>query len=374
MSQILAAHSGSVEATSQQKGGPNSDQASAGTWQSQMKSAVRDGKQLCELLGLSPELACRSAAAEFPVFAPMSYVARMKPEDASDPLLQQVLARSIEVSSKAGTGSLSEAAGLPSQSQLPLARSGCEDPVGDLNAERAPGLLQKYRRRVLMITTGACAVHCRYCFRRHYPYDSVPKGKSGLQGSIDLIARDSSIDEVILSGGDPLTLPDERLSWLCSQLDDINHVRRIRFHTRVPVVIPQRVCESLLEWVSASRSAMFFVLHFNHANEINDSVRQAMQELRKAGATLLNQAVLLCDVNSTWEAQRDLCLSLADMQVLPYYLHQLDPVRGAMHFEVSDEEAIAIHARLQAELPGYAVPKLVREIAGMESKTPVTEL
>lgn len=344
MTQILAAERRVVEATSEQ----------SASWRKWMKSAFRDGRRLCEHLGIDPAWACSAAVDQFPVFAPLPYVNRMRTGDPHDPLLRQVLASHEEVT------------GLQNRSGTAL-----EDPVGDLDAERAPGLLQKYRRRVLLITTGACAVHCRYCFRRHYPYDSAPKGQQAMRRVVREIARDPNVDEVILSGGDPLTLADDQLAWLVAELNAIEHVKRIRLHTRVPVVIPDRVCQSLVEWVAASRAVVYVVLHVNHAQEIDNEVAQAIERLWRAGASLLNQAVLLHGVNDSFDAQRALCLALADLRVLPYYLHQLDPVRGGMHFEVSDRRAVELHQQLLAELPGYAVPRLVREIAGEASKSPL---
>ncbi|MEZ6135403.1 MAG: KamA family radical SAM protein [Pirellulaceae bacterium] len=373
--QILAANASSVEATLN-RGIASLPQPSTTkplqpvSWQQAMKAAIRSGRELCEHLGLPPELACKSSESDFPVFAPLEYVSRMQFGDAHDPLLIQVLGQSLE---------------------MQFDPAGSRDPVGDLAARRTgdqtefaenfdpvlnstevqPGLLQKYRRRVLMITAGACAVHCRYCFRRHFPYETVPKGKVGWQAALDAIAHDHSIDEVILSGGDPLTVTDGLLSWLVERLNAIHHIQRIRVHTRVPVVIPQRVTPGLLKIVSRSRAAMVFVLHFNHSHEIDEHVRGALRALRLAGSTLLNQAVCLRDVNDSLEQQRALCLTLVNAQVIPYYLHQLDLVQGATHFAVDDARVIDIVEGLRRELPGYAVPKLVREIAGQPSKTPV---
>ncbi|MCA9134127.1 MAG: EF-P beta-lysylation protein EpmB, partial [Planctomycetales bacterium] len=341
MAEILASRGPSVEATLRP----------VASWPEALKGAIRSGAELCRQLQLPPELASDEAESDFPVFAPLEYVRRMKLGDAQDPLLRQVL-------------------GVPQETSDPL--SGQRDAVGDLAAVRAPGLLHKYDRRVLMITSGVCAVHCRYCFRRHFPYQTAPKGRAGWQQSLEIIAADPSIDEVILSGGDPLTLADEPLRSLVADIQDIPTIRRIRLHTLVPVVIPQRVCEPLLAWVRQSRLPIYFVLHFNHANEIDAAVAKAVDQLRRAGATLLNQAVLLRGVNDSVAAQSELCLRLVDLQILPYYLHQLDRVQGALHFEVSDERALAIAQALPAHLPGYAVPKLVRETAGEPSKTLLT--
>lgn len=350
MAEILTINSHSVEATLSE---PVS-------WQQAMKRAIRSGRALCDLLGLdpwapapkgigNPSLA-QLAESDFPVFVPWEYAARMRPGDVDDPLLRQVLAVAAERAADP-TGML--------------------DPVGDLAAERVPGLLHKYDSRVLLVTTGACAVHCRYCFRRHYPYHTAPRGRENWKPALATIAADQTLDEVILSGGDPLTLADDALAWLVDQLDNLAHIRRIRVHTRVPVVIPQRINDSLLAWVSATHTPLYFVLHFNHERELDTATTAALERLRRAGATLLNQAVLLRGVNDTLEAQRDLCLKLVDHHVLPYYLHQLDLVQGALHFEVSDEHAVDLIESLRSQLPGYAVPKLVREVAGQHSKTPI---
>jgi len=317
------------------------------TWQEALKNAIRSGADLCQRLQIPLQAACGTAESDFPVFAPLEYVSRMQPGNPRDPLLLQVLASTQELG-EPGVGLI--------------------DAVGDAAAERLPGLLQKYQRRALMITTGVCAVHCRYCFRRHYPYSAVPKGKTGWQPALDAIAADLSLDEVILSGGDPLTLTDGLLSWLIARIGEIQHIRRLRIHTRVPVVIPQRIGPKLLAWVGSTRLPIYMVLHFNHPAEVDANVENALKQLRQAGVTLLNQAVLLRNVNDSLQTQCELCLKLVDNQVLPYYLHQLDPVQGALHFGVSDEKAIEIANRLADQLPGYAVPKLVREVAGQRSK------
>jgi EF-P beta-lysylation protein EpmB len=342
------------------------------TWQQAMKRAVRSGRQLCELLQLPPaELVSLAAEQDFPVFAPRELIARMRVGDPGDPILRQVLGVPEELSAAPATIDVSQPSTADEVASRRAAHAPMLDPVGDLQAQRGPGLLQKYDGRALLITSGACAVHCRYCFRRHFPYDAAQPGKVGWARSLDILRADDSLDEVILSGGDPLTVTDDSLRWLIAELNAIPHIRRIRIHTRVPVVIPQRICASLLEWVESSRAAIYFVLHFNHPNEIDPQVEQSIKLLRQSGCTLLNQAVLLRHVNDSAAVQRELCQALVNMQVLPYYLHQLDLVQGAMHFEVDDLTAQSIIDELRATLPGYAVPKLVREIAGERSKTPV---
>lgn len=344
MAEILAARPPFVEANL--GGGPS--------WSESLKNAVRSGRKLLDLLKLSPDLASAAAEEDFQVFAPLEYIRRMRPGDSEDPLLLQVLATPSEVSSSES-----------------LTGNGLLDPVGDRSAEVLPGLLRKYHGRALLIASGACAIHCRYCFRRHFPYASAPHNLDQWQPVIDHIAQDDSLDEVILSGGDPLMLVDSSLTWMIRQLDKIPHLRRIRIHSRFPVVIPQRVSPDLLTWIRDTRCAIYFVLHINHVQEIDESLARSLTQLRKAGATLLNQSVLLRGINDTTQAQRELCLKLCDLQVLPYYLHQLDPVQGAMHFQVPDSQAAQIVEHLREFLPGYAVPRLVREVAGQPYKVPL---
>jgi L-lysine 2,3-aminomutase len=344
MATILAASGSSVEATF----------TPASTWQEAMKRAIRDGRELCKLLGIDPELADMGAAGQFPVFAPLEFVKRMMPGNPRDPLLLQVLSTEAE--------------------RGQLWHLGDGDPVGDGAAERRPGILQKYRGRALVLASGACAVHCRYCFRRHYPYDHLPVGRDAWKPVIETLADDMSLQEVIFSGGDPLTLVDDQLSWLVERVDEIPHVKRLRFHTRVPVVIPQRVTEGFLALLAGRRAASYVVLHCNHVNEIDDAVANACQRMRHAGAVLLNQAVLLRSINDSFDSQLALCQRLVDIGVLPYYLHQLDRVAGGVHFEVEDQRGLEIIASLREHLPGYAVPQFVREVAGQPSKTPIAHV
>ena len=231
-----------------------------------------------------------------------------------------------------------------------------------------PGLLQKYHGRVLMVTTGACAVHCRYCFRRHFPYAQVPKSPAAWQPAIDQVAADSSVEEVILSGGDPLTLVDDHLAELVDRLARIPHLRRLRVHTRLPVVIPERVTDGLLEAITPARLTPIVVIHANHAAELDQRVADALVRLAEAGVLLLNQAVLLRGVNDNPDALVALSQRLIDLRVVPYYLHQLDRVAGAAHFEVPVEQGKRLIAALRAHLPGYAVPRYVQEIPGQPNK------
>jgi EF-P beta-lysylation protein EpmB len=320
------------------------------TWQSTLKNAIRDPIELCQAVGLGPEFdePARRASLLFPVFAPRPYVAKIRPGDPCDPLLRQVLPLGDEL-------------GSPPEFTA--------DPVGDLAAQRAPGLLQKYTGRVLLVTTGACAVNCRYCFRRDFPYDETPRGIAAWQPALDEIARDPTIHEVILSGGDPLTLVDETLEQLAGRIAGIRHVRRLRVHTRVPIMIPQRVTDSLLSWLRGTRLTPVVVVHANHPRELDEPVAAALGRLVDAGVPVLNQSVLLAGVNDDVDVLAELCERLVDLRVIPYYLHQLDRVQGAAHFEVPPSRGLEIMRSLQARLPGYAVPRYVEETAGGLSKS-----
>jgi EF-P beta-lysylation protein EpmB len=243
------------------------------------------------------------------------------------------------------------------------------DPVRDDLAERQPGLLHKYDGRVLLVTTGTCAIHCRYCFRRHFPYDETPRSVADWQPALNEIAADESVHEVILSGGDPLTLVDSTLFELVDSLAQIPHLRRLRIHTRLPIVIPERVTVELIDMLQTCRLTPIVVLHANHANELDSHVASAIGRLADAGIVLLNQAVLLAGVNDSVDAQAELCERLVDLRVIPYYLHQLDRVAGAAHFEVPVAEGRQIIRQLRERLPGYAVPRYAAEVPGAGSKT-----
>lgn len=297
------------------------------------------------MLGLPPELA--ATPGDFPLLVPRGYAARMRFGDATDPLLRQV---------------------LPTRDEYDPAAGFATDPVGDLAAQQQPGLLHKYRGRVLLVLTGACAVNCRYCFRRHYPYAESSAGPRQWHAAVEAIAADRSIAEVILSGGDPLVLDDGLLAELAAAIGAIEHVRRLRIHTRLPVVIPERVTAPLTDWIAQTRLATVVVIHANHANELDHTVAAALKRLAASGALLLNQAVLLRGVNDSLAAQRDLCERLVELGVMPYYLHQLDRVQGAAHFEVPLAEGLEIVRQLRAALPGYLVPRYVQEVAGEANK------
>ena len=328
---------------------PYSLSAGAASWQQVMKDAVRDVGELCRLLDLPQRFADQAteAAHDFPLFVPRPFLARMRRGDANDPLLRQV---------------------LPLDAETILAEGFTLDPVADAAASLQPGLLQKYHGRALIVTTGACAVHCRYCFRRHFPYHEAPRSLSQWEPAIKRIINDESIHEVILSGGDPLTLVDDLLARFADRLNDIPHLARLRVHTRLPIVIPQRVTDELLDWLTSTRLTPIVVVHANHPAEIDHEVAAAVGRLIGAGIPVLNQAVLLRGVNDDAETLADLCERLINLRVMPYYLHQFDRVAGAAHFEVPIARGREIIRRLQSRLPGYAVPRYVQEVPGAPHK------
>lgn len=322
------------------------------TWQQHQANAIRDPAVLWARLALPAELlpAAQLAAQQFALRVPEPYLARIRPGDVNDPLLRQVLPLIEETQAAAGF---------------------VADPVGDEAAMLAPGVLHKYAGRVLLVATGACAIHCRYCFRRHFPYTQANAASLRWQPALALIAADSSITEVILSGGDPLSLSDDRLNELITALHAIPHVTRLRLHTRLPVVIPQRITPALLTMLSQSRLQCVMVIHTNHPNEIDVSLRDALYQVRANGVTLLNQSVLLRGVNDDVATLVSLSEALFAAGVLPYYLHQLDKVQGAAHFEVATEVAQNLIAEVRDRLPGYLVPRFVKEIPGMAAKLPL---
>lgn len=323
------------------------------SWQSVLAAAITDPQELLAILGLDAGLlpAARRAAELFPLRVPRGFVARMRHGDANDPLLLQV---------------------LPLKAELDIHHGFSTDPVGDLASRGAPGLLHKYRGRALLITTGACAVHCRYCFRRHFPYGDETAHANRWQAALDYLRSDTSINEVLLSGGDPLSLSDRRLKELSDGVQRIPHIRRLRIHTRQPVVLPERVDANFCAWLRDIPLQKVIVLHINHPNEIDADVRMACAKLADCGARLLNQSVLLAGVNDEVECLSSLSETLFGMGVMPYYLHLLDRVQGAAHFDVDAEKAAKLANALAARLPGYLVPKLVREIAGAPAKMPVS--
>jgi EF-P beta-lysylation protein EpmB len=324
----------------------------APAWQRLLAEAFTEPAALLEFLDLDPALLgpARAAARSFPLRVPRGYAARMRRGDPGDPLLRQVLPLGEELDQVPGFG---------------------DDPVGDCEADAVPGVLRKYRGRALLMVTGACAVHCRYCFRRHYPYASGSLRGTGIEAALAWLRRSADVREVILSGGDPLVASDRRLAALAGALAEVPGLRRLRIHTRLPVVLPERVTADLLEWLAGGPLAPVVVIHANHPRELDGTVAAALGRMKSAGITLLNQTVLLKGVNDDAAVLATLSERLFEQGVLPYYLHALDRVRGAAHFEVADRRALALHRDLAARLPGYLVPRLVRELAGAPAKLPL---
>jgi EF-P beta-lysylation protein EpmB len=318
-----------------------------------MKSAYNDPEELLGQLNLErdhPGLSSADFKSSFPLRVPQGFVGQIKKGDPLDPLLLQILPTMHEQQSTDGY---------------------LQDPVGDLQASRTPGLLHKYQGRALIIATGACAIHCRYCFRRHYPYAEGMATTAQWASTIDYLRSDPDIREVILSGGDPLMAGDEKLTEWFRSLSDLPQLKRIRIHSRMPVVLPERVTSGLLHLLQDAPLPVVFVVHANHPQEIHQQVRESLQAIRQTGCTLLNQSVLLKGVNDKVDTLAELSERLFDSATLPYYLHLLDRVQGAAHFEVEEAEAIRLHRDLAARLPGYLVPRLVREIPGEAAKTQV---
>lgn len=321
------------------------------TWQQDLSDAVTNPVELLKMLNLSSEDFVNpiSARTLFPMRVPLPFIAKMNKQDANDPLLLQVLPDHQEFTAVPGYG---------------------QDPLEEQQSA-LPGLLHKYKSRVLIVFRSGCAVNCRYCFRRHFPYQDNSINKNKLLEILDYVRNHNEINEVILSGGDPLMAKDDYIQWFIEQLETIETVSRLRIHTRLPVVIPNRLTQELSNMLSNSRLNCAIVLHINHGNEVDENLALALVKFRQTGITLLNQAVLLKGINDSVAAQVILSERLFDAGILPYYLHVLDKVAGAAHFDCDESEAKAIVTGLLAELPGFLIPKLVREIAGQPSKTPI---
>lgn len=322
-------------------------------WQRELAAAITDPAALLTELGLPDCLLSDALAASrlFPLRVPRGFVSRMRRGDPDDPLLRQVLPLGAELAEMAGY---------------------VADPLAETAALRAPGLLHKYHGRALLIATGACAVHCRYCFRREFPYQEQHSSAGRWREALAVLARDDSIQELILSGGDPLSLSDARLGEITGELSSIRHLQRLRIHTRQPIVLPARVDAGLLRWLSALRWPLVIVLHVNHANEIDAQVARALADLRATGATLLNQSVLLRGVNDDVQVLEALSRRLFDHGVLPYYLHLPDAVRGTAHFSVPEARGRQLIDALAARLPGYLLPRLVRELPSASAKISIS--
>ncbi|MCK9503208.1 MAG: EF-P beta-lysylation protein EpmB [Porticoccaceae bacterium] len=318
-------------------------------WKMELRNAVTSSGELLKLLDLdtSPLADAVTAKSPFPLRAPLSFVARMEKGNPDDPLLKQVLPL------------ISEEVPVPGFSA---------DPLMENAYNPTPGIIHKYQGRVLLISTPVCAINCRYCFRRHFPYGDNNPGKRQWLESLDYIRGDTSIREVILSGGDPLATDDEHLSWLVGQLDAIPQLKRLRIHSRLPVVIPSRINDDCLAWMLKSRLKLSMVVHINHGNEINHEVSAAIARLRTQGIMVFNQSVLLKGINDNTETLIELSEKLFDAGIVPYYLHTLDPVAGAGHFHCDTPAALTLYRELQRQLPGYLLPKLVRDVPGTSSK------
>ncbi|MGP9466377.1 EF-P beta-lysylation protein EpmB [Halomonas sp. TP35] len=328
------------------------NETSSPTWQQQLSNAVRDPHELCKRLGLKSEWlsGAHTGHTLFETCVPEAYLSRIAYGDTSDPLLRQVLPVSDEALTPGGY---------------------VLDPLEEADHRPAKGLIHKYAGRVLLIASPNCAINCRYCFRRHFPYSDNSPSRAQWQDALDYLRRSPTIHEAILSGGDPLAANDRQLAWLVGELEKIPHLKRLRIHTRLPVVIPDRIDNALLAWLGNTRLQKVVVLHINHANEIDQAVVEACTRLKEAGATLLNQSVLLRGVNDEVGTLTVLSERLFEAGILPYYLHVLDPVQGAAHFDVPDDEARALITQLREHLPGFLMPRLVREVPGEASKTPL---
>lgn len=324
-------------------------------WQTQFNDLITNPAELLDILQLSPEQLLSGAilaSQQFKLRVPRAFVAKMQKGNVFDPLLLQILPHHLELETQEGF---------------------VIDPLAELNANQQKGVLHKYRTRFLLTLTGACAVHCRYCFRRHFPYnENLPKTKDWLDIEQYLLQH-PEINEIILSGGDPLSLNNRQLFLWLERLETIPQIKTLRIHSRVPIVIPERLDDELLQRLQASRLHIVMVVHCNHANEIDEVTGQYLQKLRQYGIYALNQAVLLKGVNDNVSTLIDLSYRLFDNGVLPYYLHALDKVQGASHFAIDEQVMYDLYQQLLANLSGYLVPKLVREIAGEPNKTPLIQ-
>lgn len=326
------------------------DQQLAAGWQASLRDMITDPKELFAILDLDANLLEDAMAASniFPLRVTRSFVSRMKKSDFNDPLLKQILPLGVEL----------------------VRASGYEkDPLQEKKANPIPGLLHKYKGRVLITLTSACPIHCRFCFRRHFPYSENNPGKMGWEKIFQYIEKNKTIHEVILSGGDPLIVSDDMLMQFTQGLAPIFHLKRLRIHTRLPIMLPERITNEFLAWTSQLKQKLIIVIHCNHPQEINKPVKESLAKLKKAGITLLNQSVFLKGINDDLETLINLQETLFNAGVLPYYLHALDKVEGGAHFDLDINLAKKLHTELTNHLPGYLVPRFVCEIAGKPSKT-----
>ncbi len=326
--------------------------AKNGSWQQELASSftrIQDFLEYVDLAGFyDPSI--EPACGQFPFRVTRHFASLIKKGDPADPLLLQV---------------------LPSAAELQAHPDFSLDPLQDQQAHQGSGILQKYHGRALLISTAACAINCRYCFRRHFPYASHQAARDQWSPAIARLRASPDIREIILSGGDPLSLSNAKLADLLTQLQTIPHVERLRIHTRLPVVLPKRIDSELLGVLGSVKLPQTMVIHVNHANEFSSDLHQALEDLRGINITLLNQSVLLRNVNDNVKHQVELCEALFSSGVLPYYLHLLDKVTGTSHFEVSKQDARELHQAMAARLPGYLLPRLVVEKPGSSSKLPV---
>ncbi|MEH6449632.1 MAG: EF-P beta-lysylation protein EpmB [Oleispira sp.] len=322
------------------------------SWNQVLAGATKDVKNLLNQLNIpvSDLNQRQQACLDFPLLVPQPFINKMEKGNPNDPLLLQVLPQGAELESVDGY---------------------INDPLAEKHSNLQKGLIHKYHGRVLVLLSTGCAINCRYCFRRHFPYQENRIGKNDWQAILDYVAQDTSIEELILSGGDPLMLSDQQLEKFIKQAEAIPHLDRLRIHTRLPVVIPQRITDKFVDILHSSRFDCAIVLHINHSNELDPLLVKGLMKLKMAGISLLNQAVLLRGINDSVEGQIRLSKSLFKAGILPYYLHLLDKVSGAHHFDIDATEAKRIHKQLLLKLSGYLVPKLVREEPGKGSKTPV---
>ncbi|MFQ3230037.1 EF-P beta-lysylation protein EpmB [Reinekea sp.] len=323
---------------------------SSSSWQKQLATAFKSASELLHYLNIDPNKTdfITNEDAGFVLRVPKAFADLMNKGDKDDPLLQQVMIK---------------------QSELLLTEGYLADPLQEASFNPTPGLIHKYGNRALLIAHQSCAVHCRYCFRRHFPYDQQQLRQTELEQALDYLKQRPEITEVILSGGDPLNLSDRRLEQLISTLDQLPNLTTIRIHSRTPVVVPDRISPELIDTFARVKKKIVLVLHINHSNEIGTALAQKLPALTKVGVTLLNQSVLLRGVNDNAQTLIELSNTLWQNNILPYYLHLLDPVQGAAHFNIEQSTANTLWQALQSSVSGYLLPRLVREVPEKSSKT-----
>lgn len=314
-------------------------------WQRELSELITDPQELAKLLNLEYQQFDKNVTAAFPLRVTRSYASRIKKGDPNDPLLLQI---------------------LPVQQELQTFPEFSDNPLQEQNANPIPGLLHKYRDRVLLTPTGACAIHCRYCFRRHFPYSD--NMQTNWQQTVNYLAAHPEVKEVILSGGDPLMLKDKPLRDLIEHLASVAHIKRLRIHSRLPIVLPSRITIELITALNSTRLKPVMIVHCNHSNEIDNDVKFAIKKFADAAIPVFNQSVLLRGINDCVTTLVNLSEALFSAGIIPYYLHLLDKVQGAAHFDLAEENAKKLIQEMMAQLPGYLVPRLVRETPRMKSK------